>query len=196
MNKSHLEKIKLSTKDSLARGRFKFIADETLRDNIAIYVQYVTFLLSLDEEYDLGIIAYSIYKDIVIHTAHVIESLLHNKLREMIGNGLVDPKNVLDSNLKHSEEKFIHECNGGKYVVCKVVQKGLEDDTQFIAINRAGKRSGLLTDALFQKCEEVRAMRNKIHLSGLKLVDDQYTKVKINQVFAIATEVINRVRDY
>jgi len=196
MSKLALDKIRYPTKDSLIEGRFKFIADETLRHNVAIYVQYVTFLLSLGEEYDLGLITYSLYKDILIHTAHVIESLLHNKLRELISSGSVDPKKILDSNIRYSEEKVIHECGDGKFISCKVTAKGLEDDTQFVALNRAGKRSGLLTDELFKKCEEVRKTRNKIHLSGLKLTDDQYTKQDINRVFGIATEIVNRVRDY
>jgi hypothetical protein len=196
MGKIILDKIKYPSKDSLSEGRFSFIENDVLKNNIVIYVQYITFLLSLDEEYELGIITYSIYKDIVIHSALIIEGLLHNKLHEMINSRLIDPKDVLDSNFRYSEEKVIHECDDGKYVVCKVVSKGIEDDMQFIAINRAAKRSGLLTEGLFKKCEEVRTMRNKIHLSGLKSIDDQYSKKDINEVFDTTRQIINCIKNF
>ena len=200
MSKTKLSKVRYAHKDSLMEGRFGFIDDRTLRENVAIYVQYITFLVSLDEEYDVGILTYSIYKDIVVHTAHVVESLVNYKLQKLIADGDLEENGLAGYEEKLHQKKEIHKCNedGSSYVAGKLLKKPnkIKDDTKFLLLNRAGKKAGLLTKGLFDDCEEIRNMRNKIHLSGLKRVDDKYSKSDISNLFKITEKIIDRVRDY
>ena len=70
--------------------RFEFINDKTLRTNIALTFKYIIFLINLEDEYELpGTILYSIYKDIILYTAVVIESCIHHCLKQFISNGKV-----------------------------------------------------------------------------------------------------------
>lgn len=200
MSKQKLTNVQFAHKDFLQEGRFSFIKDTTLRENIAIYVQYITFLVSLDLEYDIGIITYSIYKDIVIHTAHVIESLLHYKLRKLMEEERMDESAVFGFKEKLTGKFVVHECKTeGSIVYAGLIEKKplkLQDSTKFLYLNRAGKKCGLLTEDLFQSCEEIREMRNNVHLSGLKKVDDQYSKRDVSNLFRKTEKIIDRVRDY
>jgi len=200
MSKTKLTKVKYAHTDSLAKGRFGFIEDETLKENIAIYVQYISFLVSLDEEYDLGIITYSIFKDIVVHTAHVVESLVNYKLKKLIANGAIQEDGLAGYDERFQEKKEIHKCDqeGITYVAGKLIKTPIQikDDTTFLFLTGAGKKCGLLTKELYDDCEKIRGMRNKIHLSGLKKVDDQYSKTDISNLFKMTEKIIDRVRDY
>lgn len=200
MSKTKLTKVKYAHTDSLTKGRFSFIEDATLKENVAIYVQYISFLVSLDEEYDLGILTYSIFKDIVVHTAHVVESLINYKLQKLIIVGAIQEDGLAGYEEELQEKKEIHKCDqeGITYVAGKLIKTAIriKDDTKFLILNRAGMKCGLLTKELYDDCEKIRGMRNKIHLSGLKKVDDQYSKGDISDLFKMTEKIIDRVRDY
>lgn len=198
-SKAKLDRIRFADIASLESGRFSFIKDDTLRINIAIYVQYITFLLSLESEYDVGTLTYSIYKDVIFHTAHVIESLLNHKLKELIESGKIIEADIMGAETKHTKDVILYSINQNTQLVAchrRNDSKKLTDDTDFIRLNRAAVKCGLLTKPLFGDCDAVRIMRNKIHLAGLEKVDDAYSQKDINKVFAIATKVIDRVRDF
>ena len=55
---------------------------------------------------------------------------------------------------------------------------------------------GLFTMDLYEKSEFIRKFRNKIHPYALKKVDDKYTKTDINEVFSIASEIIDRIENF
>jgi len=199
MSRIKLENLTFATAESLQEGRFSFIKNKTLKINVSIYAQYISFLISLDEEYNVGSLTYSMYKDIVVHTAQIIEGLLCYKLKELIDENIIKEEDVVGTVECFRDKKELHKFEeGDRLIACreKCEQKHINNRTDFVTLNRAGKKSGLLTKDLFEKCEEVRDMRNKIHLSALSNVDDQYNKRDINKIFSIATDVVNRVRDY
>ncbi|NQV12589.1 hypothetical protein HQ524_04465 [Candidatus Uhrbacteria bacterium] len=181
-------------------GRFDFIENDTLKENIAIYVQYIVFLVSIEEEYDVGILTYSIYKDIVMHTAHVVESLINYKLQKLISDGDIAELDLVGYSDKFTNKKMIHRCDDSDDVYCFVrlskTKNKIKGDTKFLELNRAGKKSGLLTTQMFTDCENIREMRNRIHLSGLSGVDDKYSKKDIVRIFKITERLIDRVRDF
>lgn len=74
MNKNSFNGIvKFVTVEDLKGNRFSFIQNEILKENIAIKMQYVVFLASLEEEYELtGAVTYSVFKTIIIFTASIV----------------------------------------------------------------------------------------------------------------------------
>jgi hypothetical protein len=198
-SKPGLDKIRFTDIASLEQGQFSFVNDAVVRTNVAIYVQYVNFLLSLDEEYDLGSLTYSIYKDVVVHSAHVVESLLYYKLRCLIDSGRFDETKMMGSEKKYTNEKLIHDLGDGQQIVaCRVkrVVNKLHRDTKFTSLNKAGKKCGLLDDRLYRFCDEIREMRNKVHLAGLVQVDDQYSKSDLEDLFSKVKAIIERIRTF
>lgn len=184
--------------DSLTSGRFSFVEHGTLRTNIAINVQYITFLLSLEAQYDVpGPIVYSIYKDVITHTAAVVESLLCYQLMKMCEQGKVVMASIMPEECRYLNEKVLYTISLERSVVGaeKVCAHAtLREDTQFIHLNRAAKKAGLIDDDLYDRIDELRMMRNKVHLAGLKNVDDQYTKKETDRIFETARLLVDRVK--
>lgn len=194
---SFFESIKFVEVEDLQRTRFKFINDETLRENIAIKMQYIVFLASMGESYELpGAVAYSVFQTIILTTASIIESLIHYKLGELVEKGECDISKLLAPIEKIVDGAATHKKSETEKIIGVLIKtrpRSLTDDIQFIELNRAAKKCGLFTEALFDKAESLRKMRNRIHISALKEVDDKYTKNDINRVFKDAKEIIDRI---
>lgn len=184
----------------LKNNRFSFVSDEILKENIAIKMQYIVFLLSLEEEYGLpGAVIYSVLKTIIIFTASIVESLIHYKLDKLIKTGRVKEENIMGKEAKYSDCKELFKISNSEKIcgIRKVMKvKNLSDDANFIDLNESAKRSGLFTNDLFDKSERIRKARNRIHPYGLKEVDDKYSKKDINDIFAMASAVIERIETY
>lgn len=202
MAKKKLQNVKFIEVELLMKTRFDFVENKTLRENIAINMQYIAFLYSLENEYDLpGAVTYSVFKTIIVFTASIIESLINYKLRL-----LVSQKKIKETDIMGSET--IYQCfkkkeypisptetiMAGIKKISKV--KKLEDDTILKTLNKAAKRSGLFNQKLFDKSEQLREKRNNIHLTALNKVEDQYTQEEIDKLFKDAKEIIDRIRDY
>jgi hypothetical protein len=136
----------------LLDSKFDFIKNQTLKDNIAISIQYLLFLfqIAINEE-NQGSIKYSIYKNIIIYLASIVESILHFTLKEGINNGLIHENNVFNSIDKYENPKTLYKIDENRSIVgvekIKEFEK-LKDSTQFIAINRACKRAGIIDKSL------------------------------------------------
>lgn len=72
----------------------------------------------------------------------------------------------------------------------------LEDNTQFIALNKVAYRSKIFNKEVFEFAEKIRMTRNRIHLAGLKEIDDFYQKKDIDETFVIAKKVLDRIEIY
>jgi len=198
--KKSLPSIKFVEVDDLKKDRFAFVENEILRENIAIKMQHIIFLLSLEEEYELpGSITYSAFKTIIIYVASIIESLIHYKLDALISTGRAQNEKVMGTEEKYLNWKVLHQVSSTE-TICGVKKvkkaKKLSDDTQLIELNRAAKRSGLFTSELLKKAEKIRQARNKIHPYSLKEVDDKYSKKDINAIFSMASDIIERIETY
>lgn len=197
-------KKKLSVKiieiENLKKTRFSFIDDEILRENIAIKMQYVVFLVSLEEEYDLpGAVTYTTFKTIIIYTASILEALVHYKLRQLVKNKKINEDVIFGKDEKLSIMKKYQRISTTEEIfgIKRTVKpKKLSDTTDFCQLNRAAKRCGLFTDNIFNKAEEIRTARNRIHPYFLKEVDDKYTKKNIADFFAAASVIIERIENY
>ena len=177
--------------------RFKFIENKTLRTNLSISFQYAIFLITLEEEVTLqGPVSYSIFKNIILNTASIIEGLLHYLLDILIKQKKIDAEKIMSKEDIYSNKKVLYKTNDETEICGIHVKKKstkLKSNTNFIEINRACKRAGILDDKLFQEVEELRDKRNKIHLAGLTKVDDFYEKKDIQKAFDTVSKVLTLV---
>ncbi len=186
--------------NDLKENRFLFVKNEILRENISISMQYVIFLVSLEEEYELpGATTYSVFKTIILYTASIIESLISYRLKQMIKNNVVTNDKIMGKEEKYPEIKELYKISNTEKIcgVKKVImRKKLSDNTMFQELNRAAKKAGLFTYPLFEKAEKLKEIRNRIHLSGLTDIEDKYSKSDIIKVFEIAKSLIVRIETY
>ncbi|WOK05472.1 hypothetical protein [Imperialibacter roseus] len=179
--------------------RFRFIDNKILRTNISISFQYVIFLITLEEEVTLqGPVSYSIFKNIVLNTASIIEGSLHHLLDTLIKRKLLDSEKILTKEEVYSNKKILFKTDDGMEICGIHLRKkptNLKTNTSFIEINRACKRARILDDELFEEVEELRDRRNKIHLAGLAKVDDFYEKKDIQQAFKTASKILKLVEE-
>jgi len=185
---------KVPTVEAL-EGRFLFINDDTLRSNIAIAFQYIIFLITLDEESELqGPITYSIYKNIILHTATIIESCVHYCLKEYINNDKID--DIVEIKKEYSKPKKLYELDAdiALYMcVKKNINLKLKNTTEFYKINKMAKRNKILTKSLFEDAEKIRENRNKIHLSALTKKDKYFSKSDVDDTFKKARGIIEQI---
>lgn len=171
--------------------RFKFIENKILRTNLSISFQYIIFLVTLQ-----GPVSYSIFKNIVLNTASIIEGSLHYLLDTLIKQKQIDSEKIMSKENIYSNKKVLYTTDDGMEI-CGVHFKKkstkLKTNTNFIEINRACKRAKILNDKLFEEVEELRDRRNKIHLAGLSNVDDFYEKKDIQKAFDTASKILKLV---
>jgi hypothetical protein len=198
-NKFH-SSVKFIEVEYLKNNRFSFIKNEILKENIAINMQYIVFLLSLEEEYELpGAVTYSSFKTIIVLTASIVESLIHYKLDELIKSNKIKEEDVTEKEKKYTDCKILHKISDTEQI-CGIKKttkaKRLSHDTNFVDLNNTAKRSGLFTDDLFRKSDKIRIARNRLHPYGLKEVDNKYSKKDINNIFSMAEAIIKRIQTY
>jgi len=179
--------------------RFEFINDKTLRSNIALTFKYIIFLINLEDEYELpGTISYSIYKDIILHTAIVIESCIHHCLNQFISNGKVKESTILPSGWKYKSCKELYRISKQEVVVGAIRNKSNEKfsaNTQFQTLNKAALKASIFNKDLYEKADTLRKQRNYIHLAALKEIDDLYGKEDIQEAFNYAEVIIKQIED-
>ena len=139
--------------------RFKFIENKTLRTNLSISFQYVIFLITLEEEVTLqGPVSYSIFKNIVLNTASIIEGSLHYLLDTLIKQKQIDSEKIMSKEDIYSNKKVLYTTDDG-IEICGVHFKKksakLKTNTNFIEINRACKRAKILNDELFEEVDSL-----------------------------------------
>lgn len=184
---------------SVLEERFSFILDETLRTNIVIIFRYIVFLIELEQKEKLpGPIIYSIYKDMIVQTASIVESCAHYVLKCFIEKGIVKSSEVMEIDWKEEKCTILAELDGERQV-CGIVRhktsERLDRHAQFININRACLRAKIYSQNVFDKAEQLREARNKIHLAGLSEIDDLYTKEDVNKYFGFANVTLERLEE-
>lgn len=177
---------------------FKYIEDDLLRANIAITLRYIIFLIiELNNKKITGSICYSIYKDIIIHTAAIVESSIHYCLKTVFDKGLIKKEDVMDFLWK--EEKCISLYKISEFEeVCGVFKHKkyncFGDQTPFNELNIIAKKSKIFDQVIFDCAEEIRKARNKIHLAALKKVDDYYQPKDVNNIFDGTVKILNTIK--
>jgi hypothetical protein len=198
-NKKQFNQVKFIEVD-LIRRRFPFVKNEILKENIAINMQYVAFLYSLDDEYELpGAVRYSVFQTIVLFTASIIESLINYKPRELKEEGRIKNDDIMKVEDKYTHIVDIYKVSVDEKICAarkKKKYRKLEDDTTFNDLNYAAKKCKLFDKDMFEKAEMLRSMRNKIHLTALSKEEDEYTRKDMDNVFGIAKDIIQSIQNY
>lgn len=125
--------------------------------------------------------------------------MIHYKLNELILTGKIKEESIIKSEETLSIIKTPIRISDNEEVfgIKKTIKtKNLPETADFSSLNHAAKKSGLFPPDVFEKAEELRRLRNRIHPYALKEVDDKYTKEEINNVFSIASLIIERVQNY
>lgn len=178
----------ISTAQDLEK-RFVFINNEVLRKNLAINLQYIIFLIQQEEENELpGTITYSIYKNLILYTTSIIEGLLIHTFKKLLDDGKVSPKSMKASK-NFKEIKEIYKIDSSESIISGKLIRGNEKFTRrtsFHDVIQASKKAKIIDKTLLAEIDELREKRNKIHLAGLNIVDDYYSKGEVDAVFDLA----------
>ena len=180
-------------------ARFEFIKNQTLRENVTVYFRYIIFLLALSEDEELDTLTYSLYKDIVIHTASIVECTVEYAVKQYIAVGKAK-EDIFGFSWHFCEIGNInHDCNDfrqAQFVVARKEKKlktGARD-LDFADINNAARGCGVLDSELFKKADSLRKQRNQIHLSSLeKSTNDYIVKKDLQEALSNAHDIIVRV---
>lgn len=87
------------------------------------------------------------------------------------------------------EVKEIHKLDANTTIVWGKRIKGHEKFTRrtsFHDVIKASKKAKILEKDLLDEIDDLREKRNKIHLAGLNIVDDYYSKSEVDKVFSLA----------
>ena len=180
-------------------ARFSFIRHETLRENATIYFRYIILLLAISEEDNLDTLKYSVYKDIIIYTASIVESVLEYAVKEFVINGKATDQ-VFGYSYYFTEVSPInHVCDDFKdarFIVAKKEKKykWKPRELDFTDINKAAKTAGILDKNLFNMADSLREKRNLIHLGSLdKSSNDYIQKDDVQKALQSAHDIIIKV---
>lgn len=184
--------------DALSQN-FTFIDDLTLRKNIAIVFQYIIFLITLEKNHSLpGAVSYVIYKDMIIHTASITESLLCYGLKKALEKGKTTLETMdIEENIYKDFIK-IREISSTEIVggVTKVKKYVEPQDMQFNDLIPAAINIGLINPAFENELKIIRQSRNRVHLSSLSRVDNLYTKEEVDNMFATVKKLKTSIISY
>lgn len=170
-------------------SNFPFIDDEIMRENLDIAFDHLTELTYLCEtpRYN-SVLKSSFRKTTIIYTASIIEALLLWFLK----------RRIKEADLKRETKIFkiskdIYKINNEERIV---LGKDVIKTEQFkfsklnlVDINSICKNNGIITDKMFKDVDKVRALRNRLHIGTLVVVEKDYTKIDLEFVFSVAKEV-------
>ncbi|MFZ2969553.1 MAG: hypothetical protein WA063_00230 [Minisyncoccia bacterium] len=170
-------------------SNFSFISDSILRKNLDIVFDHIIELISVSEsnKYEDTIIS-SFRKTIIIYTATIIEAILLWKLKEKVKGNDIE----LKEDWKYKDVRKIHilkESPLEKIIWCKrkmETEKKKFSKLNLVEINKLCKKYKIITDSDFENVDKVRDLRNRLHIGGLKKIEEGYTKNDLEFVFGVA----------
>ena len=171
-------------------SNFSFITDLILRANLDRTFDHILDLLTLSESdpyKDKKILASSLRKTIVIHTASIIEALLLWKLKQELKNKRVE----LGDEWKYFNIKVIHKFSESEEIIAGARKKEVKKINQLdlIRITDLCKKYKIINNKLAKRVHQLRELRNRLHIGGLTAMEKEYTKKDLNFVFDVAKAV-------
>lgn len=199
MSKVDLDCLKKLPSVTILLKDYSFIEDKILARNISNTLQHIIFLILIDSDHNLtGSLTFMIYKDMIIHTASIAESLLNYSLNKALSEnktslqslGIIDERYV--SYQKYKDISSSEEIGS----ITKRISYKTPDDCQFIDLISAASKIKLIDANLKAKLNILRDARNKIHLGHMQMVDDQYTKTQVDEMFKTVKLLKDAVKDF
>lgn len=168
------------------------IEDKTLLTNAKQTIDYIVYLIDLAEDLDEGRPKSFHYKTCVIFTASIIELIIHDFLRRINPSRLNTFK--LGWQVKHPQK--IHQVDETQIIVWAKKEKQyfkLKDNSDFRDVIEAMRHLDIFNDTLKDKCHEIRNLRNKIHLQGIKIREPYYKIEDVDHALETLTLVRNAI---
>lgn len=173
------------------RDRFVFIKDQTLRENLNQVFLDITDFSSIMYSYGKNI-QNNFSRAIILYTSAIIEALMHY---------------VIEKKIPSLESDEIEWCFEGNPHVCHTYKdkgreiqiiagkrfkkkKKITKNTQFKQINCIALDRKIISKNLHDEIDEIRELRNRIHLSSLKDIEKKYTRETLNRAFETARKVV------
>lgn len=184
---------------AILEKRFAFIDNDILKTNIVIAFRYVTFLVLLDTDELPGVLRYSLYKDIILHTSSVIECCIYYCLDQAVKKGYIGERELNNVEWIDISTKQIYKIDEDNVIVASHRRKkyySLKENNNFIILNRAAMRANIFDISTFNAAETIRKMRNHIHLASLEDVDDFYQKGDVDDIFEKAKKILTCIEEY
>ena len=177
--------------------RFQFINNGATKQNVTVCFQYIIFLTVTQSLYKQGgAIALSINRDIVVHTASVVEACLHYGVSRLIE---IDSSNAtkIDKTWDTKNEGHIHSFNDEEKIIWVKKEKiaqiyGNNPSSKYV--NKAAHDIELIDDDLFDKAEKIREARNHIHFIGDDKQVSYPSEAAVTGYFDDAGEILDRIK--
>ena len=131
----------------------------------------------------------------ILYTTSIIEGLLIHTFKKLLDNGDISPK-VMKPTKDYKEIKEIYRLDDSNIIIGGKLIKGHEKFTRrtsFHDVIKASKKAKIIDSVLLDEIDELREKRNKIHLAGLDLVDDYYSKKDVDNVFDLTQRFTTEV---
>ncbi|MCX6717740.1 MAG: hypothetical protein NTU76_03650 [Candidatus Taylorbacteria bacterium] len=170
-------------------SNFSFVTDPIIKENLDTTFDHLLELLSLSESpvYPLNLRS-GFRKTIIIYTASIIEALLFWMLRER-----KTEEEIAEDEIEFKIIKIIYEINDDERIVlgkdCKKKNRYKFEKLNLNQINDLCQKNNLISKDIFNKVDKVRILRNRLHISTLKTVENEYSKTDLEFVFSVAREV-------
>jgi len=182
----------------ISANRFQYIHNETVRQNVAVCFQYITFLVITKKMYGKsGPINLSINRDIVVHTASMIETILHYAVSEIVQ---LEPekKNSLSSKWEQKNQGAIHQFDNGTERIIWIRQiikpQVFSENPTSEVVHKAAFDIGLIDNDLYAKANAIRLARNNIHFSGNNKLVSYPSDATVTKYFDDAKVIFEKVK--
>lgn len=177
-------------------SKFFFIENKILQKNLDIAFEHIADLLALSES-DLykekNILASSLRKTIVIHTASITEALLLWKLKQKIKT----KKIKLSDEWIYNDIKILYKLRDEdeKEIIAGSRKKKTKkiDKLDFDKIIKLSLNYKIINQKLSKETHKLRELRNRLHIGGLTEMEKEYTKYDLNFVFSVLKKVENNI---
>ena len=140
-----------------------------------------------------GHVKFALYRDVLLHTAAIIEGTLHHALERYVKDGGIPASDIMPKEEQYKKPIVLHKFSVDEVLIAVTRVKRplpLKSNTQFKDINQAAKKVGLLSSKLYSKSEDVRKKRNNIHLAGKSTKEVYPSKKDIDSIFRSAKEIL------
>ncbi len=182
---------------------FSFVEDETLNINIAITFKHIVVLIEVLDKIDGEVdeetlISSSFRKDMILHTATIVESLLFYCLSTLVERGEID-KSLLIKKVEEKENVLYKIPNSEDRIVLlspKTTRIKLKNNLQFIDLIRVCKKCKIISKDISIEIDELRKTRNKVHIYGMANGDENhFSKKDVDNFFEAANKIKGIVKE-
>ena len=170
---------------------FDFVSDKTLLSNIdqADGLILELLLLTDSEGYkEKPALISSLRKTIIIYAATIVEALLLWKLKKACSSGEIELGDEWNYKDPH---KIVDQTDGSEIVWLRreKVKKKLEKIDFVHLIKVCSDKSILSSEKFVQDVDQVRKLRNNLHIGGLHEVERSYTPEDLEFCFSVLENV-------